>query len=117
MPVDHPTEEDLVMLYYREILPELRAHLESCEPCRTAYQNLARVLDACDDLPDRRRVSFNHRRERRRDGIAGERAPSGDHLIQYRSIREDVRAGIDRAPLNLLRRHISRGADKSGKMG
>jgi hypothetical protein len=58
MPNDHPADEDLVMLYYRESGPgesvnpdELRAHLELCASCRTAYQNLVRVLDACDDLP------------------------------------------------------------------
>jgi hypothetical protein len=55
---DHPAEEDFVMLYYRETdtggrlsFDELRQHLELCPSCRTAYQNLARVLDACDDLP------------------------------------------------------------------
>ena len=51
---DHPVEEDLVMLYYRESSPdeqELRAHLAVCPDCNAAYQNLARVLDACDDLP------------------------------------------------------------------
>jgi hypothetical protein len=46
----HPTEEDLVMLYYRE-RPELRAHVDACPACTAAYRNLARVLDACDDLP------------------------------------------------------------------
>jgi hypothetical protein len=58
MPNDHPTEEDLVMLYYCESglvqhgsPDELRMHLESCPSCGAAYQNLMRVLDACDDLP------------------------------------------------------------------
>jgi hypothetical protein len=57
-PAEHPAEEDLVMLYYREsgLLErgspdELRTHLETCPSCRAAYQSLARVLDACDDLP------------------------------------------------------------------
>jgi len=51
---DHPAEEDLVMLYYHESSPdegELRAHLETCPACSAAYRNLARILDACDDLP------------------------------------------------------------------
>ena len=49
---DHPADEDLVMLYYREKGAErFRAHLEACEPCRAAYRNLVRVLEACDDLP------------------------------------------------------------------
>jgi len=41
------------MLYYREAgTPEaLRTHLDQCPSCRTAYQALVRVLDACDDLP------------------------------------------------------------------
>jgi hypothetical protein len=47
----HPSEEDLVMLYYREAPEDIRTHLESCAECRTAYRNLVRVLDACDDLP------------------------------------------------------------------
>jgi hypothetical protein len=54
MLTDHPVEEDLVMLYYRESSPdeqELRAHLAACPACSAAYRNLARVLDACDDLP------------------------------------------------------------------
>ena len=52
-PAEHPAEEDLVMLYYREAAtPEaLRAHMDQCPSCRIAYQNLIRVLDACDDLP------------------------------------------------------------------
>jgi hypothetical protein len=51
---DHPAEEDLVMLYYRETSPDelaIRAHLETCLVCAAAYRNLARILDACDDLP------------------------------------------------------------------
>ncbi|HEY3839294.1 MAG TPA: hypothetical protein VGL72_22130 [Bryobacteraceae bacterium] len=55
---NHAVEEDLVMLYYREsgllqqsTADQLRAHLAQCPACNTAYQNLARVLDACDDLP------------------------------------------------------------------
>ena len=46
----HPTEEDLVMLYYREGPQEIRAHLESCPECSTAYRNLMRVLDACEEV-------------------------------------------------------------------
>ncbi len=51
---DHPAEEDLVMLYYRESgssPAELRDHLAACPSCRTAYEHLTRVLDACNDLP------------------------------------------------------------------
>lgn len=58
MATNHPAEEDLVMLYYREggLLEqgspeELRAHLASCPTCQAAYQKLVRVLDACDELP------------------------------------------------------------------
>jgi hypothetical protein len=54
MQQDHPGEEDLVMLYYRESSTheqELREHLEACPSCAAAYRNLARILDACDDLP------------------------------------------------------------------
>ena len=47
---EHPGEEDLVMLYYRES-PGLRTHMECCPVCGAAYRDLARVLDACDDLP------------------------------------------------------------------
>jgi hypothetical protein len=49
----HPAEEDLVMLYYRECkaADRLRSHLETCDSCKAAYRNLARVLEACDDLP------------------------------------------------------------------
>jgi hypothetical protein len=48
---DHPTEEDLVMLYYREAPADLRAHVETCPDCGAAYRDLVRVLDACNDLP------------------------------------------------------------------
>jgi hypothetical protein len=54
MPDEHAAEEDLVMLYYRENggrQQDLQAHMEACPSCRKAYQNLVRVLDACDDLP------------------------------------------------------------------
>lgn len=54
---DHPADEDLVMLYYRETgllerdsPEELCAHLAQCPTCQAAYQKLIRVLDACDDL-------------------------------------------------------------------
>lgn len=51
---DHPTEEDLLMLYYRESSAspdQLRAHLEVCASCRSSYENLVRLLDACNELP------------------------------------------------------------------
>jgi hypothetical protein len=51
---EHPSEEDLVMLYYRENgvgLDRLEAHLANCPHCRVAYEGLTRVLDACNDLP------------------------------------------------------------------
>ena len=58
MPSEHPADEELVMLYYRETDPgasgnplELRAHMEQCAACRSAYQNLVKVLDACNELP------------------------------------------------------------------
>ena len=58
MAENHPAEEDLVMLYYRETAlvdrgsaEQLREHLAACPSCQAAYQNLIRVLDACDDLP------------------------------------------------------------------
>jgi len=60
MSSEHPADEDLVMLYYRETDPgaggngnpvELRAHMEQCAACRAAYQNLVKVLDACNELP------------------------------------------------------------------
>jgi hypothetical protein len=58
MAENHAAEEDLVMFYYRESglmqkgsLDDLQAHLEKCPACKTAYRNLVRVLDACDDLP------------------------------------------------------------------
>lgn len=54
MASDHPMEQDLVMLYYRESggdPDKLRAHLEVCPSCRNSYENLVRVLDACNDLP------------------------------------------------------------------
>ncbi len=54
MPNEHPTEEDLVMHYYRENganPDELRAHLETCPSCRIAYDRLVQLLNACDELP------------------------------------------------------------------
>jgi hypothetical protein len=55
---DHPADEDLVMLYYRETglmergkPDQLRAHLAQCPSCRNAYQTLVKVLEVCDDLP------------------------------------------------------------------
>jgi hypothetical protein len=54
MSPSHPSEEDLVMHYYRESGPgegELQSHLENCPACHAAYQRLHKVLEACDDLP------------------------------------------------------------------
>lgn len=50
----HISEEDLVMLFYRESGSqgaEFEAHLEACPSCRAAYERLGRVLHACDELP------------------------------------------------------------------
>jgi hypothetical protein len=50
----HLSEEDLVMLFYRENGlhgEEFEAHLDACPSCRAAYERLSRVLRACDELP------------------------------------------------------------------
>src|SRR4051812_6793826 len=50
----HISEEDLVMLFYRESGvrgEEFEAHLDACPSCRAAYERLGRVLRACDELP------------------------------------------------------------------
>jgi hypothetical protein len=53
----HPTEEEMVLLYYRELEDDavLREHLDECEACRRAYAGLAASLDsiAAPEAPER----------------------------------------------------------------
>jgi hypothetical protein len=46
--MNHLSEEQLVLHYYGETAEE---HLETCDLCRAAYQNLQRVLNSVDSLP------------------------------------------------------------------
>jgi hypothetical protein len=51
----HLNEEQLVLYYYGEdasgIQESVEQHLGECEPCRSAYQTLQRVLNSVDSLP------------------------------------------------------------------
>jgi len=49
----HLSEEQLVLYYYGEGdgSPAVRAHLDSCEECRTEYAGLQRVLNVVDSAP------------------------------------------------------------------
>jgi hypothetical protein len=51
----HLNEEQFVLYYYGEdasgIQESVERHLGECEPCRTAYQTLQRVLNSVDSLP------------------------------------------------------------------
>jgi hypothetical protein len=46
----HLTEQQLVLHYYGEE-PDAAAHLALCPTCRSEYQDIVRVLDACRDFP------------------------------------------------------------------
>lgn len=54
----HASEEDLVLYYYGEKTSgayaregRLKQHLQQCEACETAFQNLVRLLEACHEVP------------------------------------------------------------------
>ncbi len=47
--------------------------------------------------------------------VAAERPMAGEHFVQHRAEREDVRAIADRPPLQLFRRHIGDRADDDTK--
>src|SRR5262245_45367637 len=51
--VQHPTEEDLILHYYRdaEAPAGLEAHLAGCAACRDAFEALRRSLDAVTPEP------------------------------------------------------------------
>jgi hypothetical protein len=53
--LSHLDEGRLILLYYGEAPPEDAAHVEACDACRTAYQDLRRDLDAvvAEDAPAR----------------------------------------------------------------
>jgi len=56
--MSHPTEDDLILLYYREGDPAaVEAHLAGCAPCRQAFEalrsDLASITDAADPVPAR----------------------------------------------------------------
>jgi hypothetical protein len=51
----HPSDDDLVLLFYGE-LPEaeaagLRSHVAACEPCRASYNTLTRTLHLVNSSP------------------------------------------------------------------
>lgn len=48
----HPSEEQLLLYHYGEAGGgEVEAHLAACDPCRTAYDSLRRVLAVADAAP------------------------------------------------------------------
>ena len=53
--MNHPTEEQFVLYYYGEAA-EIEDHVAGCEPCRTQYQALQRVLNSVDSFPVPERV-------------------------------------------------------------
>ena len=55
---------------------------------------------------DRRRLLLQNRGDEARLRLALEGPPSGDHLVQHRAEREDVRAGVRLAPSICSGRHV-----------
>ena len=56
----------------------------------------------------RRRSVVQHRVHRRHHRVAGERRFAGEHLVEQRARREQIRACIDGLGQELLRRHVGR---------
>lgn len=46
--MNHPTQEDLVLVYYHEGEPDTAAHVMSCPSCRAELETIRRVLHAVD---------------------------------------------------------------------
>ena len=53
-----------------------------------------------------RRLLLQDRGHRLDRGVAPERPPAGEHLVEHGAEREDVRAVVDGLPAHLLRRHV-----------
>ncbi|HTP89134.1 MAG TPA: hypothetical protein VMJ34_19415 [Bryobacteraceae bacterium] len=47
----HLSEEEITLAYYNELDPAVRAHLDECDQCRAAFEELRRVLDGVRDIP------------------------------------------------------------------
>ena len=56
-------------------------------------------------------LPFDHSRQCRGHIVPGEWLPAGEHLVENRTKRPDVRALVDGLALGLLRRHIRGGPD------
>ena len=82
---------------------------------RAHHGPLERRVDVRPQLPERLR-HLVHVLQRDGDGaVAGERHPAGEHLVEDDPDRVEIRAGVDRLPLGLLRREVLRRAhDRAG---
>ena len=50
--MNHPSEEQLVLMYYGEpVDSRVESHLDICESCRAQYRSLQRVLNTLDAMP------------------------------------------------------------------
>ena len=70
-----------------------------------------------DRIARRVRLSCQDCREGRHFGRAGEHATAGDHFIEHRAKREDIRSGIRGFSLGLFGRHVGGGAEDRAFLG
>lgn len=47
----HLSEEEITLAYYDELDPALRMHLDDCQECRAAFDELKRLLDSLRHIP------------------------------------------------------------------
>ncbi len=73
--------------------------------------------DPGGDLAGGRRVLAQDRGQRRDLAVALKGAPSGQHLVEDRPEREDVRPGVHRPAFGLLGRHVGDGPDNRARLG
>ena len=62
-------------------------------------------------------IVAQHRRERRHAGLAHERPPARDHLVEKYTQGKHVRTGVDGLALGLFRRHVGRRAHHDALAG
>jgi hypothetical protein len=66
---------------------------------------------------DRRRLTFEDRRGELGLGGRVERPPAGQHLVEDRAEREQIRSRVDPGAAQLLGRHVRQRPEQDGLVG
>ena len=77
------------------------------------HQPVEPARQARPDLAQRGRLVLQDRSDDARLAVAVEGPPAGQHLVQHGPEGEDVRASVDRLPVELLGRHVLQGAEQA----